>query len=979
MATLTIDGTGGDDTIVINATGTDSGSYTINGGPAIAFSGVTQVVVTGEAGNDTLTIVNPDGSLFAPAGGISYQGGGQPGDALAVVGGSASNASLTAGATPDAGTLTHASGAVTQTVDFAGIAPITDTVAAASFTISGTGGNDNITVTDGGFVNGVQTTQVSSPAFESIRFANKTNVTIDGGGGGDIVTFNNPNPAVGMTALFLTNVGSVIQTGAVAVANLSISAGGDVQLTNSGNHVGTLAAVASGTFSFTDASPLIIGTVGATSGITAAGEPITLTANNLDVEQQINAGTGTVTLRPLSPGQTIGLGSADSASLLGLTDAELDHVSAGVLRIGKSDAGTIGLNAAISPAGTSQLELTTAADIHDNNLVGTDITVAKLAMTAGTGIGIDEPAFGIGTDVSNIEAQTNTGGLRIGNAGAVTIGGVTSSLGGLHVVTSGDLALATEGSITLADTDGSATVGGGSSSGDVTLDTGPAPADVISTVDHAAITAPAGSIQVFASRDILLGVSGNDDVRASGSVALHALRNLFVEGLADVASDDFGHSTAGRVIVIGGSGILLSGDAGIAANGNAGAGVTFFTGAGGSVDLSAAGPAAVFSNSGDVTIDADRVAIAGTSGITAAASAHGVTIEPASPAWAVNLGSTTDVAANTLELSDAELDRISTPTLRIGNTTATGDITVSSPITSDGHYGTLSLRTGGRIFDGTPVVQTDITVDNLALQAATGITGLLSELNTAVSHLAFDNITSGNVIVNNAAGLTIGAVDGLASSSAIGGFAAVLTMGPLTVAIPIAATGAVALLAGDTAASGDDLTILAPATLQSATGFVDLRAGDNLTLQPGSIVQAASSANFFADFVNADPGIGATASLNGTVIATPVTISGNADADILHGSPVTDRLDGGAGADLMIGGGGDDTYTVDNAGDAVVENPNEGTDTVIATTHFALPVNVENLTLQGGADLQGFGNGLANTIIATPATTSSTAEPGPTS
>jgi hypothetical protein len=41
MATLTIDGTGGDDTIVITATGTDSGSYSINGGPAIAFSGVT--------------------------------------------------------------------------------------------------------------------------------------------------------------------------------------------------------------------------------------------------------------------------------------------------------------------------------------------------------------------------------------------------------------------------------------------------------------------------------------------------------------------------------------------------------------------------------------------------------------------------------------------------------------------------------------------------------------------------------------------------------------------------------------------------------------------------------------------------------------------------------------------------------------------------------------------------------------------------
>src|SRR5262245_51739722 len=259
MTILTIDGTGGDDTIIINAIGTHSGSYSINGGPAVAFSGVTQLTVSGGNGNDTLTIVNPDGGLFAPTGGISYDGGGQSGDALAVFGGSASDAALAAGATPDAGTLTHANGAVTQTIDFAGIAPITDTVVAASLTISGTGGNDNITVTDGGLVNGSQTTQVSSPAFESVRFANKTTVTIDGLGGNDSVTFNNPNPAVGMATLNLMGVGTVTQTGPVKVANLSISAGGDVQLTNSGNQVGTLAASCLGAFSFTDASPLIIG------------------------------------------------------------------------------------------------------------------------------------------------------------------------------------------------------------------------------------------------------------------------------------------------------------------------------------------------------------------------------------------------------------------------------------------------------------------------------------------------------------------------------------------------------------------------------------------------------------------------------------------------------------------------------------------------------------------------------------------------
>ena len=64
----------------------------------------------------------------------------------------------------------------------------------------------------------------------------------------------------------------------------------------------------------------------------------------------------------------------------------------------------------------------------------------------------------------------------------------------------------------------------------------------------------------------------------------------------------------------------------------------------------------------------------------------------------------------------------------------------------------------------------------------------------------------------------------------------------------------------------------------------------------------------------------------------------------------------------MLGGAGNDTYVVDNAGDAVIENANEGNDTVNASTSFGLSANVENLVLQGGADLQGYGNDLANTL-----------------
>ena len=50
-----------------------------------------------------------------------------------------------------------------------------------------------------------------------------------------------------------------------------------------------------------------------------------------------------------------------------------------------------------------------------------------------------------------------------------------------------------------------------------------------------------------------------------------------------------------------------------------------------------------------------------------------------------------------------------------------------------------------------------------------------------------------------------------------------------------------------------------------------------------------------------------------------------------------DTIDGGLGTDRMGGGPGNGTYLVDNLGDAVYENPNEGTDTVrVSVSGYAL-------------------------------------------
>jgi trimeric autotransporter adhesin len=106
-----------------------------------------------------------------------------------------------------------------------------------------------------------------------------------------------------------------------------------------------------------------------------------------------------------------------------------------------------------------------------------------------------------------------------------------------------------------------------------------------------------------------------------------------------------------------------------------------------------------------------------------------------------------------------------------------------------------------------------------------------------------------------------------------------------------------------------------------------------------------------------------TENLNGTGNALNNNLIGNSGSNILKGNAGNDVLNGLLGNDRMEGGLGDDAFVVDSVGDVVVELAGQGRDLILTNINLgALPNNVEDLTLTGGAILNGTGNSLSNTI-----------------
>lgn len=142
------------------------------------------------------------------------------------------------------------------------------------------------------------------------------------------------------------------------------------------------------------------------------------------------------------------------------------------------------------------------------------------------------------------------------------------------------------------------------------------------------------------------------------------------------------------------------------------------------------------------------------------------------------------------------------------------------------------------------------------------------------------------------------------------------------------------------------------------------RGGDDTYFVDTALDRVSEAANDGTDLVRASVNFTLATNLENLTLtgSANVNATGNTVANILTGNAGDNILDGKTGADAMMGGAGNDSYIVDNVGDVVAENADEGADTVQTGLSYTLASNVENLVLTGTGTVNGTGNELTNSI-----------------
>ena len=662
-------------------------------------------------------------------------------------------------------------------------------------------GAGNVTATSGGIVVGQLAINANGTVNVTDSTTSVTTLAIDAGT--DPITFTNANDlTVGtvdglvgfITSIFTRTItlnvtGSLTQTARISTpGSLLITGTGSATLTNTGNAVATLAANVSGAFAYTDSNDLTIGTVGSTSGVTAGGAVtiksvgssnkltissgqtaqtsaggLTLQADKMDLAGNVTASGQGVTLLVNGASVGIDLGSAvDTTNFrLELSDAELDRISSSTLTIGSSTQNsTINFSAPISLGttdlfvnGSSQLSFAAAGSL---SMSGGDATLTvKQSITINGGASLTTTDGNL-TLSANQQTPASSGG-SVG----VTINGPITTSG------SGNIVIQGTGTDEFSGYHGVLISNNGTTQlGEVKSTSTAANAGTITLLGRGAANNSQNSGVVLSGANAKISsVNGAISVTGFGGTGTGSNYGVWLNA-GQILSTGTGANAA--TITIAGTGVGASGTnnygvrlEGTAPQISAADGAIQITGIGGfgtgSYGLSLATGTIQSTGMANVSLITDTIDI-NTSSASINAGSNIVTLKPNTASTPINLGGADVIGASpTLGLTDAELDRITAGTLRVGDASS-GAITISADI-SPASVTTLHLTSGSTV-TGTAG---GVVVNSLAITAAgaASVTDATTDVtNVAISSPGF------SVDFNDANGLTVTSVDGVDGISA---------------------------------------------------------------------------------------------------------------------------------------------------------------------------------------------------------------------
>ena len=421
----------------------------------------------------------------------------------------------------------------------------------------------------------------------------------------------------------------------------------------------------------------------------------------------VNSGTATTTLGTSVAGTAIDLGTANVPGSIGLTQAYLNNVTAGVLRIGTPAAGAITVSQPITRGSLSLINNGTITETTSPGVGSLTVSNLRISSTGPVTLSNANNIANLAASTSNAFSINNgANALSIPSAGVDGSQGVSTFNAAISISAAGGsltaIASVSAGAGTVIMTAGGAITVNQIVGTNVTLSSSS------SSVNSAAANAisASGQLTLSAATGITVDTSAAK-LQATNSVS----GNI---NITQVASPAQALTTAGTGVVSDASGGTVS-----------------ITNLGSTLTVAAGAP--ITTVNGSITLLATDFTISGlvNSGTATTTLGNSVAGTP------INLG--TANVSGSIGLTQAYLNNVTAGFLRIGTATA-GAITVSQPIT----HGSLSLINNGSITETTSPGVGSLTVTNFRVSSSGPVT--LSNAND-VTNLGAS--TSNALLINN--------------------------------------------------------------------------------------------------------------------------------------------------------------------------------------------------------------------------------------